>query len=246
MENNFLQEALLLRLMHLIAGKFKSRAVLKGGMYLRLLNSPRSTQDIDYVFLGFENRREIVKRLEEIMKKETDLVITRSQLNSRGVFVDITGNGVTVQLEITVASSLELPPEQMTTSSLALRYHTAAQIVTVMSLEEAYAHKIAAALEREVLRDLYDITIYQPLTTFGAGVLKKRLSALVVNRQKPKSVTFQEAATMLRKKIEMLTDDELQRELIGLVPNEFFIGGALIIKSSISRLCAQMESLRET
>jgi predicted nucleotidyltransferase component of viral defense system len=246
MEVNSKQEALLLRLMHLIAEKFKAQAVLKGGMCLRLLNSPRSTQDIDYVFVGFDSRKDIMKGLEEIVQKEKDITITSSQLNSRGVFVDIASNSITAQLEISVAPAPTLPPEQMTTSSLAQRYQMAAQIITVMSLKEAFANKIAAALERTVLRDLYDITIYQPLTTFDVGVLRKRLSKLVVNRQRPKNISFKDAAAILRKKTKDLTDDDLKKELTGLVPNEFFTGGSMIIKSSITKLCDQLENLKES
>ncbi len=38
-------------LIHRISDEFEDHAILKGGMELRLLNCPRSTNDLDYIFV---------------------------------------------------------------------------------------------------------------------------------------------------------------------------------------------------
>ena len=47
---NATRDSLFVWLMHSIQEVFQDHAVLKGGMCLRLLHSPRSTNDLDYVF----------------------------------------------------------------------------------------------------------------------------------------------------------------------------------------------------
>lgn len=39
---------------------FKNHAILKGGMVLKLLGSTRKTLDLDYTFVPFKSKKEIV------------------------------------------------------------------------------------------------------------------------------------------------------------------------------------------
>ena len=45
------QEALIARVLNLFAQRFPRQAVLRGGMVLRVLGSPRLTNDLDYLFI---------------------------------------------------------------------------------------------------------------------------------------------------------------------------------------------------
>lgn len=47
------REGLMVWVMHRFARALGEQAVIKGGMALRLLDSPRSTNDIDYVFVPY-------------------------------------------------------------------------------------------------------------------------------------------------------------------------------------------------
>lgn len=237
------RDKLLLRLMHLIAEKFKDAAVLKGGMYLRLLHSPRWTQDVDYVFVTRESRKIIAAELKEMLERE-NISIRNMQLNSRGIVTRIESDGVTVTLEISVTEKLNRQPDRLTTEVLAVQYEMGPRVITVMSAEEAYANKIAACLERKVIRDLYDITILQPQTAVNAELLKIRFDRLQINRAKPIALNFKEAAGLLRKRAESLTQEDLERELSGVVLDSFMTGGLLIIKNSLNRLCQELEYLK--
>ena len=234
------REQLLLKLMHLLAKNFKNQAVLKGGMRLRLLNSPRQTQDADYVFSGQSSRREILTRLKKIIAGEANIKILNTEMNSRGLIIECSTGDATAFLEIATSQILDLPPESMTTSALASRYQMPAQVITIMSLAESYVHKIAACLERRALRDLYDLTILQPLTVLDHNVLKKRLSHLFIERKKPVAISVAEAARRLSLRGEDLQQKNLERELHGLVPDDFLTGGRGIIKNCLNKLCQEL------
>ena len=52
-------ESLLSAIITLFADEFGSGAILRGGMVLRLLDSPRLTNDLDYLFVPFKSKNEI-------------------------------------------------------------------------------------------------------------------------------------------------------------------------------------------
>ena len=47
------RDELFVQIMHRFAEAFEDHAIIKGGMALRLLDSPRATTDIDYVFVPY-------------------------------------------------------------------------------------------------------------------------------------------------------------------------------------------------
>jgi hypothetical protein len=61
-------EGLFLAVMHAFAARFDQHAILKGGIALRLLESPRATTDIDYVFVPFQSKREIKADVEAALR----------------------------------------------------------------------------------------------------------------------------------------------------------------------------------
>ena len=52
---------LMLWVMREFSAYFAARALLRGGMALSLLSSPRSTNDLDYLFLEYKSKKEPVK-----------------------------------------------------------------------------------------------------------------------------------------------------------------------------------------
>lgn len=242
MDKQTQRESLLLEVIHLINQKFKNQAILKGGMYLRLLNSPRHTRDVDYVFPTKVSRKVILKEIKSIFEPKGIQIIKKS-LNSRGIQMKIQKGDIDADIEISVVKELSTPPEQYDTSKVAERFNVVPEIVTVMSMGEAFSNKIAAALERDVVRDLFDITVLMPLTTFNSETLNKRLSSLCIKRQKPISIDFKEAAKRLKEKADRLTREELANELTGVIPPEFIKGGGVTtIKSTLYRLCQMLEN----
>ena len=147
------QDALFLWVMHRFAEVFEDHAVLKGGMVLRLLDSPRSTMDIDYVFVPFSSKNDVADRIERILAEiegaRIDVV-----LHSRMMSADLRVDGVAIKVEATVADECRSIP--MATGGFAQSVGQLSQIVRVMDPAEALAHKLAAWNERRLARDLYD------------------------------------------------------------------------------------------
>ena len=115
------REALLLEIMHLMAEKFKDRIVLEGGMLLRLLNSHRSTRDIDYVLISKESKKTLSGKVKKVLETLEDIKIEDIKLNSRGIFIDLKGSEpphANLFLEITVLPSLNIAPEHISTGAL--------------------------------------------------------------------------------------------------------------------------------
>ncbi len=56
-------EALLAWIVDFFATSFGNSAVLKGGMALRLMHSPRYTNDVDYIFIPFDSKKVLRKLL---------------------------------------------------------------------------------------------------------------------------------------------------------------------------------------
>ncbi len=242
MDKSKQREKLLLRIIHLISRKYKNKAVLKGGMLLRLLNSPRYTQDVDYIFTSKESRKIIATEINKLLLKE-NIQVKNTQLNSRGIVLETFVDDITALIEISVKDKPFVVPEQKSTFVLAHDLKLPPHVITVMSTAEAYAHKISASLERDSLRDLYDLSLYEPLTSFDEKTLKARLESISINRNKPISMNFKEAAHLLGEKANQLCADKLERELFGLVPDSFFQGGVDIIRSCVYRICQKMEYL---
>jgi predicted nucleotidyltransferase component of viral defense system len=110
-----------------------------------------------------------------------------------------------------------------------------------MDLAEAFSHKIAATLERSLVRDLYDLMQLEPLTHFDIDILKKRFLKLEIGRAKPKKVSVAEAMRMLRVKMDQLTDKKIRDELSGTLSNEQLTGLKIRLKAVISRIIGKLE-----
>lgn len=54
-------DELLLWFMGYFAQTFRNRAIIKGGMVLQLLNSPRATNDLDILFVPFTSKKKFYR-----------------------------------------------------------------------------------------------------------------------------------------------------------------------------------------
>lgn len=243
------REELLLRVMHLMSGHFKDSIVLEGGMLLRLLNSQRATQDVDYLLVSESSKKVLAQEIKKSLSKLDDVAIKDVKLNSRGIFVGLEDkNDPSIKgfLEINVVPSLLKPPTSISTVALAGRYSMTGRIIASMEMSEAFAHKIAAALQRDSIRDLYDLTILEPICEIDMKILGERLSDLSVKRQKARKIDFAEAAEMLKKKADGLTQDKVERELGAWLPTNSLRGMDTIIRSTISRIAQMLVNLSKS
>ena len=232
------REGLFVWLIHRFAEEFEDHAILKGGLVLRLLDSPRMTNDVDFVLVPFAKKRDIEPRVKSILAEldEADVDIS---LHSTMLRAKIRIDGVAVQIECSVAPACESVP--MTTSSVAEASGYPPRVIRIMNPRVALAHKLAAWNERRLIRDLYDAHFF--VTRVNAkpdlAALEERLGN--IRSRKPelkqmRSMTLTEFDEVLSQALEKLNDDDLDEELGGLLPAAERAGLSLRIRASLSGL----------
>lgn len=243
-----MREELLAKIMNHLAQTFKNKLILKGGMLLRLFDSPRSTQDLDYVWVRTKKRNLFAKDLQEVLEKLPNIKCQDIQINSRGIFMEIwdTSNQTQVQLEISVIKATHLKPEVINNRKWMESFKLKPEIITIMALPEAFAHKIAASLERDLCRDLYDLMQFEPITPFDELTLKQRLMKFCEARKKPVSISPQEASHLLRQRVSQLSEKRLKEELGALLPTSELTGLLNRIRIPVGRVITKLEAMETT
>jgi Nucleotidyl transferase AbiEii toxin, Type IV TA system len=233
------QEQLLAFVMDVIARELASHAILKGGMVLRLTDSPRLTNDLDYVFVPFKSKKDIVDLLLNCLKSISGVSYTY-ELNSKCLRIVLsTDNNIDVQIEANVMQ--ECLSSTLTTQVLAKKYGLPPRVIKIMSFEVALANKLAAWCERRLVRDLYDVYyIFSVLhKTPDLDILKNRLSKLSFAKnivRKAASMTLGEFTLDLESCIAELTQKKIENELAGYFPVEELAGLEYIIKAGVNKL----------
>ena len=234
-------EALLSWIVDFFAQKFGNSAILKGGMSLRLMHSPRYTNDVDYIFVPFDSKKD-VKTLVGEARAQVEGLSFNTTMNSKALRIIIDYAGQQAQIEINVEK--KCPSIPMSSTLLSTPYGYPARIIRVMEPGAAFAHKIAAWNERELMRDLYDVYQYESL--FKA---MPRMDVLLVRLKKARSYRNVVAAKnldglvdKLRICAENLTEESFGELVPLLEPNEL-AGLSFRIRPSILALCDKMEKL---
>jgi predicted nucleotidyltransferase component of viral defense system len=175
MENFRNTEELLAWVVNFFATEFGNNAIIRGGMALRLLNSPRYTNDIDYVFVPFASKKDLKPLIEKKLKSVQGLEFGIA-LNSKVMNINIAYLSQSCQIEINTERECE--SIAMSSSPIASLYGMPPKVVRIVNLPVAFAHKIAAWNERELLRDLFDIYQYKAIlrTEPDLEALQKRLA----------------------------------------------------------------------
>ncbi|MCK5199839.1 MAG: nucleotidyl transferase AbiEii/AbiGii toxin family protein, partial [Spirochaetales bacterium] len=145
---------LMLFLINLFAERFPQSAILKGGMALRLLDCPRYTNDLDYIFIPFLSKKDIVNDICKLLKKVPNLTFEYG-LNSKCLRIKINYNNLSTQVEINVAE--DCPSVPISTATLSSTTGQLSSVIRIMDYSVSMAHKLAAWNERRLIRDLYDL-----------------------------------------------------------------------------------------
>lgn len=250
MENIKSDEGLRIYIMGFLSDALGEHVILKGGMVLRLLNCPRYTNDLDYLFVPYKSKKQIPPLLEKALANVPGLIF-EYRLHSTNAQFDVTlqnANGVyKTQIEINVAD--ECASQPLSTGDIALSYDLDAHIIRVMRYDIMLAHKLAAWNERRLIRDLYDIYfIYKFLDELpDITTLKQRLEIIhyakrVGSIQKPRKMELNEFLIILETEAKGLTEKAVENEL-----RDYFNLGELVgmdkkIKIAILQL---IEAMRE-
>lgn len=230
--------------LHRFAEEFEEHAVLKGGIALRLYDCPRSTTDIDYVFVPYRSKKDVEKSIARVLRELPDAQIEVAT-HSKMIRATIGLDKARIQIEANVSMSCASTP--MSTADYAMRHGQPPRIIRMMAPDVALAHKLAAWNERRLVRDLYDVWFLS--TRIGAktdlGTLEGRLnhieSRIPALRRRTK-MTRREFATELRTAASALDQAQIQEGLAPLLPSEDLIGLLPRIRNAIGKVADTLES----
>ena len=234
-------EALLAWIVDFFADNFGNSAILKGGMSLRLMHSPRYTNDADYIFVPFDSKKDAKSLVEGALSRVEGLRF-ESTMNSKALRILVEYGGRRAQIEINTEKVC--PSIPMSSSLLTTPYGRPARIVRIMEPGVSFAHKIAAWNERELMRDLYDVYQYESL--FKAV---PRMDVLLMRLKKARSYKNVVAAKdldglvdKLRVCAENLTEESFG-ELVPLLESSELAGLSFRIRPAILALCDKLKKL---
>jgi predicted nucleotidyltransferase component of viral defense system len=233
------QEALLTRIMDVLAERFNKHAVLRGGMVLRLLGCERLTNDLDYVFVPYHSKKDIVDDVVATLRKMEGVNVSHS-LNSKCLRVVVSKEGVSAQIEI--KTMMEVATQILSTKELASQYGFPVRLVPVMDYAVALANKMAAWNERRLLRDIYDIWFFLKMGVRpDADTLQSRLRAPAYSRLIKKSDHFQgrtihDFYAFLNETVQKLTEADVLKELSDYLPPSELPGLDMRFRAEIAKL----------
>jgi predicted nucleotidyltransferase component of viral defense system len=236
---SFNQQKLLATILDLITEKFGKRAILRGGMVLRILGSQRSTNDLDYVFVPYRSKNDIVKEIISCLEGLPGATIQHS-LNSKCLRIVIRVQGVTAQIEAKVA--WEMKTEIASNKLYAAQFDLPPRLIPIVDHPISMANKLAAWNERRLLRDIYDIWFFLRMNIQpDLDVLQKRLRKPLYAKNVRSSEYFkgencQEFFDFIRQNVTELSQKDIETELSDYLSKEDLVGLALQFKAAFARL----------
>ena len=233
------EQALLAQVLNLFAQKFDRKAVLRGGMVLRILGSPRFTNDLDYVFAPYRSKKDIVDEILTCLEAIEGATIKHS-LNSKCLRVIVSTDGATIQIEAKVAE--EVKTETVSTRLFSTQFGLPQRLIHVQDYAVALAHKMAAWNERRLIRDLYDIWFYLQMNIKpDRGTLEQRLkkpsySRILKSKDHFSGQTIEEFYDFIRAKAAVLSDEDIAQELTDYLPQEEITGLSMLFRAALNKL----------
>ena len=217
-------ERLLAQVLDLFAEQFGRKAILRGGMVLRVLGSARYTNDLDYTFAPYNSKSEIVDEILDTLSRIPNAQITHS-LNSQCLRVVLSVADTSIQIEAKVAKSVK--SSIASTRLLSTQHDFPKRLIPIVDLSVALADTLAAWNERRLMRDIFDICFFLQMNIKpNIEVLHKRLkkprySRLIDDKSRYRGATLNEFYEFIRQNVSMVTDKQIQEELADyLLPDE--------------------------
>ena len=233
------EDELLAKTIDIITEKFGAKAILRGGMVLKALGSIRYTNDVDYVFVPYKSKNEIVKDLVECLNKIPNSEISYS-LNSKCLRIKIKVEDTMIQVEAKVAKKMNT--EFITNKLISYEHNLPVRIIPIVNHSISMANKLAAWNERRLIRDVYDIWFFiQMGVSADQEILKKRLIKPIYSRTvKPeeyfKGVSINEFYEFIRGYVNSINDNQIEEQLGDyLLPKEI-VGLSLMFKAAFVKL----------
>lgn len=233
------QQELIAYVLDLFAQQFPRRAVLRGGMVLRVLGSPRFTNDLDYIFYPCRSKKDIVDEVVACLKCIKGARVSHS-LNSKCLRAVVTVGDATVQIEAKV--SMTVKTTLASTRPVSQAFNLPPRMVLVADHAVALANKLAAWNERRLVRDLYDVWFFLQMgvkpdeETLRDRLRKPAYSRLVKPGQRFPGVSIDDFYDFLREYACQLSDTAIAAELADYLPADEIPGLAMQFRSAFARL----------
>jgi len=233
------EQALLAKILDLFARKFDKKAILRGGMVLRILGSQRLTNDLDYVFVPYKSKKDIIPAILNCLKSIEGATVDYT-LNSKCLRVVVTADQATIQIEAKVA--MDVKTSTTSTKLFSPEFNLPQRIIHVVDYSVAMANKMAAWNERRLIRDIYDIWFFiQMHIEPDIATLKSRLKSPSYSRLVPrtdhfKGTTVDEFYDFLRARVAILSDKEITEAMSDYLPVEETAGLGMMFRAAMTRL----------
>ena len=233
------EQALIARVLDVFAQRFGKRAVLRGGMVLRILGSPRFTNDLDYVFVPYKSKKDIVSGVIECLRPIAGAKISYS-INSKCLRVVLTVAQVTIQIEAKVAMTVRTA--MASTRLFSRQFSLPPRMVCIMEHSVALANKLAAWNERRLIRDLYDIWFFLQMgivpdrETMESRLRNPSYSRLIKEADCFAGTTPADFYEFIRQRDSKLTDAEIEESLSDYLPPEETKGLAMQFSAALTKL----------
>lgn len=236
------EQELIAKVLDMFAQKFNKKAVLCGGMVLRILGSQRFTNDLDYVFVPYKSKKDIVGEILECLGALEGAEL-QYELNSKCLRVFLTLEGVTIQIESKVA--MDVRSMAVSTKLVSQEFNLPPRIIHVVDLNVALADKMAAWNERRLIRDIYDIWFFlqmkakPDLPTLEARLAKPSYSKLVGAKNRFHGKTCEDFYSFIHDAVNNLDDRQIRNELSDYLPAAEIVGLSLLFKSAFALVVAE-------
>jgi len=233
------EQALLAKVLDVFAQKFDKQAVLRGGMVLRILGSPRFTNDLDYVFVPYRSKKDVLDEILGCLRSIPGAKLEHS-INSKCLRVFLTVDQTTVQIESKVAMNVKTTTAS--TRLLSTSFNLPPRLVHVVDLDVSLANKMAAWNERRLVRDIYDIWFLLRMSarpdepTLRERLAKPTYSSRVKAKDAFPGKTCSDFYEFLRENVARLDDQQIQDELADYLPPEETQGLGLLFKAALAKL----------
>lgn len=232
------QQRLLAEVLDLFAQRFDRRAVLRGGMVLRILGCERLTNDLDYVFVPYRSKKDVVDDVLLALRTLPGVKVSHA-LNSKCLRVTVDRGSAAIQVEAKTA--LQVAAQTLSTGNLARPFNLPPRLIRVVDYPVALADKIAAWNERRLMRDLYDIWFFLRMGVRpDEAVLARRLrkpeySRLVKAADHFRGSSVADFRDFLLARVQRLTDADLAAELKDYLRPDDLAGLSMRIRAEFAK-----------
>lgn len=242
------QDAFMNWVIHFLAQKFPDHAILKGGMVLKLIGCARSTNDIDYVFVPYKSKKDVLPLIQGEFSRFPQVKLNyRFHSTNLRIILELQNKNGTFKSQLEVSVEMGVPTEPISSGDYAIHFNNSPQIIQVMRFDVAMAHKLAAWNERELWRDLYDAYfMYDTLQVLPhRETLTKRLQKInytrrVKGKNHPTKLSLKQFCTKLKNDLRVMTQKSLEDELEPLFEKKFLLGIDKKIKTKLTMLVEEL------